>query len=1026
MIKTFLLFSQNIQYQEFNSNHGFVNDYIYDIEQDSIGNVWVSNSKGLSKFDNKNILTYTSKNSTDNVIYDALLNKDGMWVCGKKGFFGKLEKDHLKKISTRYTQKIVKLHAVSEHKILLVAQDVGFSLFNTYTQKIELNINYGSFGIDNVSDIIYSNNNFFVCSQMGLYVLGISKNNKVFLKHKIENLGGINHVSFYKDKIFIGTTDQGVLFFENQDMKTAKKLLLSNFTFSTPIRHLMFDSRQHLWISTFGQGIIEVDYANKNSPNYLFNHKTSNKVDINFVNKTFEDYQGNVWFCTYGTGLLYKTNDFFKLISLNKSNQLLIKDITQFNNEITVATENQLFTLDSKDSLQILTTLEKKKGTISCLAKTEAGVYIGTTENGVYYFDFKTKKINAIFYNNQSLSLKVNHLLYQNNMLWVSTYNGLFKYNIHLKSSIHFNTSNGLRHNLVNVCVALKSGEVAVGTKNNRIFYIQNDKITEYKLPSSDPSVSISDMVELKGNLYIGTLGDGLFIKTKVGVKSLTTANGLLSNIIYSVETFNDSVVIINHQDNLSLLNVTTNRINKLEKSFGVINHFQLRSSLKANSTVFLFGSDHGIIKIEPRVYLNKKILSRFGVKAIKINDSIFDIHKKSIDLDYGRYKLEFFYKGVSFNASDNTQFKYLLEGYDTDWRDGNNSEKAIYKDLGPGKYVFKVKACIDGLCEERKAAFKINIDTPLWSKLWFIILFAFVFLSITSFLFLVQQKSNARKKIMLESLIAKKTIELNNKNESILSSIAYAKRIQDAVIPDLNAVTFNFIEHFSIEMPKDIVGGDFVWFYDNGEGRIYVALCDCTGHGVPGGFMTILSQSFLNSIVQKYNRIATNLLLDYLHEAIVHQLHKNQSTKISDGLDVSLLCFDLNTQLISYSGAGRPLVYFDRNNQLNLVKGTRKSIGDAYRKENFNIHEIAFENVKSLYMFTDGITDQFGGNKIEKFGTNKLKETLELTAIKQTANEQKIFLQTTIDKWKKTSDIQTDDISIVGILLTQNIHKNT
>jgi serine phosphatase RsbU (regulator of sigma subunit) len=419
------------------------------------------------------------------------------------------------------------------------------------------------------------------------------------------------------------------------------------------------------------------------------------------------------------------------------------------------------------------------------------------------------------------------------------------------------------------------------------------------------------------------------------------------------------------------------------------------------------------LVKFHPDEYFNNKVKPKFGFNQLIINDSIYQMPGKQLILPSGKYKLVLDYKGVSFNNSQNLQYFYFLQGFDDEWHDGSMYDRAIYKNLSSGDYCLQIRACVDGDCEEKIAPFTIKIKQPIWQSLWFWTFMACLIILLFLFLFWVQEQANVRKKKVLQYNIQLKTKELNLKNEHIMSSINYAKRIQNALFPSLPKEPMGGFFAGEINLPKDVVGGDFIWFFNNQKGRYYFALCDCTGHGVPGGFMTVLSNSMLNAIVTRDPDLLPNEILDQLHDAIDKQLHTNKDSKVVDGLDAGVICIDTNTNQLYFSGANRPLVCFDKQGKMSRFKGSRKSIGDLYRKNKFELVELDCQDISSIYLYCDGFTDQFGGMDQKKYGTNRLLDFL-LKCQKEDARKQAELLGKEIYNWKKTAEFQTDDISLL------------
>jgi serine phosphatase RsbU (regulator of sigma subunit) len=280
----------------------------------------------------------------------------------------------------------------------------------------------------------------------------------------------------------------------------------------------------------------------------------------------------------------------------------------------------------------------------------------------------------------------------------------------------------------------------------------------------------------------------------------------------------------------------------------------------------------------------------------------------------------------------------------------------------------------------------------------------------------ILQEKNDAIAK--QNTKIEEQKFELEIKNKEITDSINYAKRIQASVIPSQNLLNSLLKEYFIYFQPKDIVSGDFYWTMKH-NGIVYVVVADCTGHGVPGAMMSMLGTSLLNQIIPELNTLVIGDILKEMHTKLVKSLNENVEHRNSkDGMDLSLIAIDERTKNIYFSGAGRPL-YYVKNNEFHIIKADKYSIGSVFESSvvNFTTHQINYNTPVLLYMFTDGVPDQFGGPYGKKFMTKQLQEVIKNNCNTPFNNQQSVF-STAINNWKSGHD-QTDDITFVGIRLS-------
>ena len=256
---------------------------------------------------------------------------------------------------------------------------------------------------------------------------------------------------------------------------------------------------------------------------------------------------------------------------------------------------------------------------------------------------------------------------------------------------------------------------------------------------------------------------------------------------------------------------------------------------------------------------------------------------------------------------------------------------------------------------------------------------------------------------------------DLEEKNNDLLSSIRYAKMIQEAILPPDDAFRKLVPDHFIFFKPRDMVSGDFYWLEEH-DGKALIAAVDCTGHGVPGAFMSIVGYNLLTTAVKQNQLTAPNLVLDQLNAGVNKTLRQSKADMaIKDGMDIAFCTIDTAKMQLSYSGAYNPLYHF-RDGILHETKGDKFPIGISF-KDNFNkfsSHTIDIQPGDTFYIFTDGYPDQFGGPKGKKFKYDQYK-----TMLKNISNlpcsEQLSILENTFNDWKGDL-LQIDDVLVIGI----------
>jgi len=257
--------------------------------------------------------------------------------------------------------------------------------------------------------------------------------------------------------------------------------------------------------------------------------------------------------------------------------------------------------------------------------------------------------------------------------------------------------------------------------------------------------------------------------------------------------------------------------------------------------------------------------------------------------------------------------------------------------------------------------------------------------------------------------------VEIQNKNKKINDSINYAKRIQNAILPNTRLINKTLSDSFILYKPRDVVSGDFPWFVQMKD-DIFIAAVDCTGHGVPGALLSLIGYFLLNDIVRSRKVTDPGKILDLLDEGVTQTLRQDQDDSATkDGMDIALCRINVATREVEYAGAHRPL-YYMKNGVMDEVKGNKFPIGGGIYKNqtNFTNTKLQFNPGDSMYFSSDGFPDQFGGAEGRKFGPKKVREIIERAHTLPMDEAAQIFDQ----EWEgwRGEHKQTDDVLLIGI----------
>ncbi|MBK6264812.1 SpoIIE family protein phosphatase [Marivirga sp. S37H4] len=257
----------------------------------------------------------------------------------------------------------------------------------------------------------------------------------------------------------------------------------------------------------------------------------------------------------------------------------------------------------------------------------------------------------------------------------------------------------------------------------------------------------------------------------------------------------------------------------------------------------------------------------------------------------------------------------------------------------------------------------------------------------------------------------------IEKQNRDIIGSIRYAKQIQRAMLPSQDSFKSYLPQSFIFFVPRDIVSGDFYWLTQK-NGKTIVAAVDCTGHGVPGAFMSLVGENNLNQIVKQKGITDPAEILNDLHIGINETLKQTENDN-QDGMDAGIVVIDKKSGIIEFAGAKSPLLVVDSSGMATEIKGDKFSIGGKnrnFKKLEFKKHTLPIEVDSSYYLFSDGFADQFGGARDKKYMTKRFRELLtEISG--ETLTDQKFLLQRKFEEWKN-GYAQTDDVLVLGFRL--------
>jgi serine phosphatase RsbU (regulator of sigma subunit) len=669
-------------------------------------------------------------------------------------------------------------------------------------------------------------------------------------------------------------------------------------------------------------------------------------------------------------------------------------------------------------------------------------IWIGT-QNGLSFFNSKTKKfvevdrvkVFDIFKNNRIFDI----LEDDSENLWVASKYGLHKINNDTINSYFHDgkDSSSLGSNLVYDILLDKNENLWVGTEkglsyidlvsNIQTRYVRTDKNCEDCLSSNEIFCIYNDT--LNNYLWLGTkAGLNKFDLESRKIKAFTEKDGLSNNTVYSILSDDSGNLWMSTNKGISKFNPKTESFNNFDVSDGLQGYeFNLGAAFKSKTGELFFGGIVGYNSFYPDSIVKDTRIPNIVITSVEVQ-SERAIQKKvigensQIELSYKNSLITIEFAALDFTDPEKNNYAYKLEGIEEEWINLGNRRYATFSNLPPGKYTFRVKGSnSEDVWNEEGVSLKIIVKTPVWNTNLAYFVYMFIFLGLIVWIFRYRtrslRKSNQvlKEKELIAKQIAKQKEELSIKNKSITDSIIYAKRIQEALMPSMKQFKKILPGSFILYKPKDIVSGDFYWINEKKD-KVFVAVVDCTGHGVPGAFMSIIGFELLRNITDDQGIEEPDQILRYLNDGVATTFGKaTEKVRIKDGMDIALCIIDKKKAEIEFSGAFRPL-YLIRNNKLEEIRGDRFSVGLLAEGESNEITKtrIKLQKEDIFYIFSDGYADQFGGPEGKKFKYRRFRHLL-LTIHKLPLDQQLTYFDRSFEDWKGELE-QVDDVLILGI----------
>lgn len=1022
-----------VTYTRFN---GLASEKVRNIFQDKNGVIWLGTTNGLSYFDGYEFKTLDVKDGiADNFVRSITQDYEGnIWIGSDRGItiIDAEEKGVSTKLKTNFSlphQKVRSLMAQDD--IIWIGTDKG--LVKYQNDQIE------NFTVKNglISDIILclfvdSKNNLWIGTQKGLSKF--DKNGIIYSWDKKDGLISNRVRSIAEDhlgNIWIGTS-KGISVFNGESYLNLDH---TNGLANDRIRCITSDSFDNIWIGTYFGGIMRFNHQD-------FIAYTPNEGLIsNQIFSITEDEKGHLIVGTYdGVSKLKIENEkLIRRVNINQSNGLA-------------------------------------NNAVKAILKDENGYYWYGTENGISII--KGNNIHQINASDGLLNTEITALKKYRGIYWVGTANGLAQLrttNYKDYSVDFFTRENGLAGNSISEITTDQNDNVWISFSDGGLTLFKENRLINPYLPDGVKEITAL-AIDSIGHFWIGTNGRGVYHgeyaeqNSELVLSNISAVNSELnSNYIFSLLISNQNIWV-GLENGLALIMPNKNDSLFTIQSYGPERGFfglqnNQGASFEDSKNNLWFGTVNGLFCLRKHALQNltEGKPSVNYIKSLKINGQSINWKKsdwcegatgtfelpKNLKLPHDQNNISFDFIALNYISPTNVKYSWKLEGFDNEWKSATEKNDITYTNLYPGNYSFSLRSSNEhGLIMGNPVKFNFSIEKPWWSTWIFRIIATLLLIALVALIISLRTRQLRKKQRLLEQTIQERTTEitlqkeeLEIKNIEITDSIVYSRRIQNSILPGKEKLKSVLNDHFIFYKPKDIISGDFYWAESSpsNKNQTYIAVADCTGHGVPGAMVSVVGTRALNSSVRESKLIRVSDILNKTNEIVQEAFTDYESGEIiKDGMDIALCSIDYsNTAYVElqFAGAHNPVWIVRKSeddttieinsekaipnissNGYNLyeIKGNKQPIGYFENQQPFKCYTVQLKKGDRIYMTSDGYADQFGGERGKKFKYKALK-TLILSIQSKNLEIQKQHLKKAFFDWKGAIE-QLDDVCIMGL----------
>ncbi len=1058
---------KNLTFETYSNADGLSHNNIHCIYQDSKGFLWIGTNSGLNRFDGKDFLVFkndprdTKTISSNNIFGICEDDNKNIWVATEFGLTQIIRETYK---CNRFFVDTTNEQNVKNNIQNVLCDSEGFIWFKCQNSITRFDLKTGKFTTYELDSDIFqeeydlysypifqdSQGILWVGTDNGLGYYEPVNDDFIFfradavLKNKISD----NHVlSIFEDskhRLWIGTQN-GLNLFDKRT-KSFKTFYYSSISKSIVNGITEGYTPDQLWITTESNGVYSF---NTNTSTFKQYTHTAQRQDIstNQTNCITKSYGDILWIGTQnGLNKLDVKPHRFQLLGNDD-------DLYEIRHNYTTAIcieKNLVFFGTKFGGLQIYDLVKHTKKSFSAdkgnfptnyitsiVKYSDNEILIGgdgylmiynTTNKSFNSIDEQIPELHSFCITKKRIKCL---LVDSRKNIWIGTNFGIIHYDKSTNQTTHYD-ANKLPSNQINCIYENYKNRIFIGTENGICMYdYKNDSFHTITLSNqfaSNKQKHIYDITEdYNGNLWLGTnIGLVKCNPSSYKCSYYSTSEGLSSNEIYSVLS-NGADIWIGTDNGLNAFVPDSDICKTFSQQDGIQDYeFSPHAAFKTLNGYMFFGGTQGINIFHPDSIKTSAVVPNLEFLMVEytINDERTELQIKNgqkITIPWNNSNITISFVALEFTQPLLNQYKYYVEGQTNDWIDLNNQNYINIVKLPVGKYTLRVMAANDDGIWSAEQSIDIEVPPPFWrTDVAYVIEILILICLVLLIIKLSARKLRAENRRLMEKQIWADRIEnwraeLEIKNKNITDSITYAKRIQSAIMPARARFKQLLPSYFILYMPKDIVSGDFYWI-TRIESKIFIVCSDCTGHGVPGAFMSIIGNNLLRTITQNRHIYKASEILDYLNKSLIELFSKNElddESAVKDGMDISICVFHTDTGILEFAGALTRMLIV-RNNQAIIYRGDKNPVGLSNDQDTlFTTAIIRVELGDRFYLFSDGYADQFGGPKGKKMKFKQFKNNIlsiqHLPLIKQ-GNELRKQFVTWQSHWE-----QVDDVIVMG-----------